>query len=102
MQASKSPSVQRRKGWTSPTRDQLTHIVADVPIFNTQMNRHKLLQGKDTSPPPWVVLLGLFNFFGTNAWSRYRLRSTAVVDRHSQRAAWCPERLVSALMFLDT
>ena len=25
-----------------------------------------------------------------------------VVDRHSQRAAWCPGRLVSALMILDT
>ena len=24
------------------------------------------------------------------------------VDRHSQRAAWCPGRLVSALMLLDT
>ena len=31
-----------------------------------------------------------------------QVNSSCAVDRHSQRAAWCPGRLVSALMFLDT
>ena len=31
-----------------------------------------------------------------------QVNSSCAVDEHSQRAAWCPGRLVSALMFLDT
>ena len=31
-----------------------------------------------------------------------QINSGCAVDRHSQRDAWCPGRLVSALMFLDT
>ena len=31
-----------------------------------------------------------------------QVNSGCAVDRHSQRAAWCPGRLLSALMFLDT
>ena len=30
-----------------------------------------------------------------------QVNSGCAVDCHSQRAAWCPGRLVSALMFLD-
>ena len=31
-----------------------------------------------------------------------QVNSGCAVDRHNQRAAWCPGRLVSALKFLDT
>ena len=68
-------------------RVQVTPRLRD-PTSATQAAKCACLE--PSAPPPCVELIPA------------QVNSGCAVDRHSQRAAWCPGRLVSALMFLDT